>query len=335
MSSGTGRAELLGGSEAMEAVRRFARRASEVEVPVLLAGETGTGKTLLARWIHGKSERAGGPFVAVNCAGVPGSLFESEFFGHRRGAFTGAHADRRGFFELAHGGTLFLDEAGELEAGQQAKLLTVLEDHELRPVGGSRPVRVDVRVVAATSRDLARAVRAGEFRRDLFHRIALLHCVLPPLRSRPEDVEELARHFLGRAARKHGVAEPGLDGAVLDFLRSCPWPGNVRELAHLLEAAVILADGGSLDVECLRRALPPAHTVPDPRPLREEETPPDHRAGRRRGRRYTFHGSPEEEKRMIVEALERCRGNRTRAARELGMARNTLRARLRRYGIQG
>lgn len=324
-TSGDEGLELLGRSEAMEAVRRFARRASEVDVPVLLSGETGTGKSLLARWIHERSPRAGAPFVAVNCAGVPEGLFESEFFGHQRGAFTGAHTDRKGLFEVSEDGTLFLDEVGELHPGQQAKMLTVLEDHELRRVGGSRTVRVDVRVVAATSRDLAGAVTSGAFRRDLFHRIALLHCALPPLRDRPGDLEELAVHFLRLAARKHGLGEPHLDPDALGFLRSRSWPGNVRELAHLLEAALILAGDARLEPDHLRAAVPAPDAAPSPPP----------RPRSRPGRRYTFHGSPEEEKRMIVEALERCRGNRTRAARELGMARNTLRARLRKYGIGG
>lgn len=309
----------------MEAVRTFARRAAEVEVPVLLSGETGTGKSLLARWIHAKGRRAGAQFVAVNCAGVAGGVFESEFFGHQRGAFTGAHADRKGYFEVAEGGTLFLDEVGELHPGQQAKLLTVLEDHELRRVGGSRTVRVDVRVVAATSRDLAGAVTSGAFRRDLFHRIALLHCALPPLRDRPEDLEEVAVHFLRLAARKHGLGEPRLDRDALDFLRSRSWPGNIRELAHCLEAALILAGNARLEPDHLRSAVPAPDVAPSPTP-RSASAP---------GRRYTFHGSPEEERRMIAEALERCRGNRTRAARELGMSRNTLRSRLRRYGIGG
>lgn len=235
--------ELLGRSPAMEELRAFAQRAAEVDVPVLLTGETGTGKTLLARWIHGRSRRADASFVAVNCAAIPDALFESEMFGHRKGAFTGADGDRTGLFTEASGGTLLLDEVAELEPTRQAKLLTVLEDGAVRPVGGRRPEPVDVRVVAATSRDLPAAVADGAFRRDLYHRLALLTWRIPPLREREGDALLLARRLLDRFGRRHGVADPLLSPDASAFVREHAWPGNVRELAHALEAALIL--GGS------------------------------------------------------------------------------------------
>ena len=185
-SDGVSIGSLLGSSQAMEGVRTFARKASQVNVPVLILGETGTGKSLLGRVIHRESPRAPRPYLAINCAGIPDSLFESEFFGHQRGAFTGARDGRRGLLEQAQGGTLFLDEVGELSVPQQAKLLTALEDGEVRRLGGEGTVRVDVRILAATSRDLAREMMEGGFRRELFHRLAVLTCRIPALRARPE-----------------------------------------------------------------------------------------------------------------------------------------------------
>lgn len=231
--------ELLGESPLMVRVRWLIARASEVEVPVLITGETGTGKSLTARLIHAHSARRGARLVPVNCSGIPDGLFESEFFGHRRGAFTGAVENRRGLFEVADGGTLFLDEVAELPRPQQAKLLTVLEDHEVRRVGDERVRALNVRVLSATSRDLAKAVPAGRFRADLFHRIAVLCIAMPPLRERPEDVLVLARMLLEGLVEKYGVRTKTLPVRVEEVLTRYSWPGNVRELAHVLEAAAI------------------------------------------------------------------------------------------------
>lgn len=324
---------LLGSSPALDSVRRLLKRAAAVDVPVVLEGETGTGKSLAARWIHHRSRRGHRPFVSVNCAGIPEGLFESELFGHRKGAFTGAVESRSGLFEAASGGTLFLDEVGELPKGQQAKLLTVLEEARVRRVGDVEPRDVDVRVVAATSRDLGRAVRERTFRADLFHRLAVLRCALPPLRDRGDDLELLAREFLGALGAKH-LSRPGtLTPAALERLRAHPWPGNVRELAHVLEAALILAGRRRLD----RRHLEEVLHAPSPEvgedspapggPEREDRETPEGQG------RYSFYGTEEEERAMIVEALERFRGNRTRTAEQLGMSRNTLRKRMREYGI--
>ena len=247
--------ELLGRSAAMAELRAFAARAAEVDAPVLLTGETGTGKTLVARWIHARSRRSEAPFVAVNCAAIPDALFESELFGHRRGAFTGADRDRPGLFAEASGGTLLLDEVAELEPSRQAKLLTALEDGAVRPVGAARPEPVDVRIVAATSRDLPRAVREGTFRRDLYHRLALLTWTLPPLRERGEDALVLARRLLDRFGHRHGVADPRLTPAAAAFIRGHGWPGNIRELAHALEAALILGAGPEVDGNVLEAVV--------------------------------------------------------------------------------
>jgi two-component system response regulator AtoC len=312
-------ARILGTSEGAEAVRAFGRRAAAVDAPVLLTGESGTGKGLLARAIHDGSARARRPFVAVNCAGIPESLFESEFFGHRRGAFTGAVGSRRGLFEQAHGGTLFLDEIGELPPPLQAKLLTAIEDGEIRPLGGERAVRVDVRLIAASGVDLELAVREGRFRRDLYHRLLVLSCRLPPLRERAGDIEYLARHFLHAAAARYGRPVRAIAPAALARLRAHAWPGNIRELSHAIEAAVLAADGDRIEPT----HLPPTLLAPPP-PVEPEPAAPG---------RYSFYGSPDDERRRIQEALRRYRGNKTRAAAALGMARNTLRIKLRTLGI--
>ena len=315
---------LVGNGSAMGAVRRFVARAAGVDAPVLLLGETGTGKSLLARVIYTGSPRVQGPFVAVNCAAVPEPLFESELFGHRRGTFTGAHEDRAGLVELAHRGTILLDEIGDLLGGQQAKLLTVIEESEVRPVGARRPVRVDVRVMSATSCDLERRIEESTFRRDLFHRLALLAIRLPPLRERAEDVPLLAAHFLTAAAARHCFACPRLDDAAVRLLTEHGWPGNVRELGHAVEAALILDEGGrfaeSLATVLAGRASSASDADPtnaSPRPARSGSDP--------RPRRYSFYGSGDDERLRIRAALDQCGGNRTRVARELGMSRNTLR----------
>lgn len=310
----------------MASARRLVQRAAQVGAPILLLGETGTGKSLVARVIHDAGSR--NPFVPVNCAAIPEALFESELFGHRRGSFTGASEDRVGLIESAHGGTLLLDEVGDLPPAQQAKLLMVIEDGEIRAVGARSARRVDVRMISATSLDLRDRVEKGAFRRDLFHRIALLTVRLPPLRERLEDVPALADHFLGQACARLGVPRGDVPASCLGRLGRYAWPGNVRELAHALEAALILA-GGLASRARFEEALDGvlgaglAH--------REE---PDLAVPRDADRdRYSFFGSPDDEIRSIRETLARCRGNRTRAARELGMSRNTLRDRMRRYGI--
>lgn len=214
-------------------------------VSVLIEGESGTGKEVVARAIHASGSRKNGPFVAVNCAGIPETLLESEMFGYEKGAFTGATQRRAGKFEAAHGGTLFLDEVGELPKALQAKLLRVLQDHTFQRVGGNEPIFVDVRILSATNRDLMGEVRQGAFRDDLFYRLSVFPVRLPPLRDRPEDVPILAQHFLKRFAKEEGKVLTGLDASAIDELRIHPWPGNVRELENVVRHAVILAREGS------------------------------------------------------------------------------------------
>jgi DNA-binding NtrC family response regulator len=325
---------LLGSSQAMREVRAFARKAAGVNVPVLVLGETGTGKSLLGKIIHQESVRASSPYLAINCAGIPDSLFESEFFGHQKGAFTGAGSSRRGILEQAQGGCLFMDEIGELSPQQQAKLLTALEEGEVRRLGGEGVVRVDVRIMAATSRDLPREVKGGGFRRDLFHRLAVLICRVPPLRERREDIPLLARRLLRKHGKKHGRPEATFSPEVLNYLGARPWPGNIRELSHLLEAALIMSGGETLGVEDLR-ALESMSGGPVDNP---EEYPATAEASeessRTNGGRYAFLGTEDQEREAIRSALARAGGNKSRAARELGMARNTLRAKIRAYGLQ-
>lgn len=312
--------EVLGESAAAEAIRDFGRRAARVDAPALLTGESGTGKGLLARLIHADSDRARGPFVAVNCAGVPESLFESEFFGHSRGAFTGAQHAHRGLLEQADGGTLFLDEVGELAPSLQAKLLTALEDGEFRRLGGERVVRVDSRLIAATSTDLDHEVARGAFRRDLYHRLLVLAFRLPALRDRDSDVDLFMRHALTRFSARYARSGLRLDAAAGARLRSLSWPGNIRELTHAIEAAVLACDGACIEMRHLPASLFTTSSV---------LTAPIPDAVPRVRRRYSFHGTPAEERRQIHDALRRCDGNKTRAAADLGMTRNTLRSKLR------
>jgi DNA-binding NtrC family response regulator len=307
---------IIGSSRAAAQIRDFARLAAGVDAPVLITGETGTGKGVLAAAIHHGSRRHRGRFVAINCAGVPESLFESEFFGHARGAFTGAHQARRGLFEQAHSGTLFLDELGELSLPLQAKLLTAMEQGEVRRLGSEAPLAVDVRLIAATGADLDAAVAAGSFRLDLLHRLLVLAFHLPPLRERGPDILLLARHFLCTFAARHGKPVGDLHPATMRLVERHPWPGNIRQLAHAMEAAVLLSRGPLIGPGDLPARIMQQGSAAQPPPSR-----------------YSFYGSPAEERRRIVDALRMQAGNLTRAARALGMARNTLRTRMRQLRI--
>ncbi len=326
----------------MEKARRFASTAARVKVPVLILGETGTGKSLLGRVIHAESPRARGPYQAINCAGVPDTLFESEFFGYQRGAFTGARDGRRGVMEQAHRGSLFLDEVGELSLPQQAKLLTALEDGEIRRLGGEGTIRIDARILAASARPLPGDVQCGRFRRDLFHRLAVLSHRLSPLRSRREDIPLLSGNLLRMHERRHRRSSGGLSQECLSFLQAQEWPGNVRELSHVLEAALILAEDGPITTRILQAARVTGDgwdagmgPVEGGGEAEGEEALSSKSRSMDQGRsRYAFSGTAEEERKMIRSVLERCRGNRSLAARELGMSRGTLRNRLRRYAME-
>ena len=291
---------------------RTARRVAASSATLLIQGESGTGKELLARVVHEESGRE--PFVAVNCAAIPENLLESELFGHEKGAFTGAIGRRIGRFERAHAGTLFLDEIGDMSPSMQAKILRVLQEHEVERVGGSRPVPVDVRVLAATNRDLAAEVAAGRFREDLYYRLAVVVVHLPPLRERGGDVEALARHFMAHFARRHGRAVEEIAPDAMALLRAYRWPGNVRQLGNVIEGSLLVADGPILLPEhlppTLRAAAEDADSVAAPGehllPLREMERLHIHRA------------------------LIRTGDNLVQAAELLGIHRNTLRDKLRR-----
>ena len=310
---------IVGGSEAVLAVLRQVRKVAPQRTSVLVTGESGTGKELVARAIHELSPRAAAPFVAVNCGAIPAELLESELFGHAKGAFTDAVRAKKGLAAEADGGTLFLDELGELPLPLQPKLLRFLQEGEVRPVGETRTQVVDVRVVAATARNLAEAARAGRFREDLYWRLAVVEVRLPPLRERPEDVEPLARHFLGRyAALRPELAGLRFGAEALDALRAHHWPGNVRELMHAVERAVVLADGPEIREEDLPEAVraPPAAGAPPPGDLSVK-----------RGIRAL-------EERLIREALARTEGNRTRAAELLDLSYRALLYKIKEYGVE-
>ena len=284
---------------------------------VLITGESGTGKELIARHIHEASPRVDKPFVAVNCAAIPESLLESELFGHARGAFTGAIAERQGLFEEAHEGTLFLDELGDLPVPLQVKLLRALQEGEVRRVGDNASRSIDVRLVAATARDLEADVAEGRFRADLYYRINVVRIHLPALRERSEDIPELVRHFVDRFNRRLGLHVTGVTAGAMRALVEYPWPGNVRELENVVERAMVLTDGPQLDMQQL-----PTLAAPSVRP--EGASPLDLSVKRR---------TEELERALIKEALERTRGNRTRAAKLLDLSHRALLYKIRDYGL--
>src|SRR5215831_21204185 len=236
--------ELLGDSSAMESLRQLIRKVARTQATVLIAGESGTGKELVARALYRESPRATAPFIKLNCAAIPENLIESEFFGHEKGAFTGAINKREGRFELAHSGTILLDEISEISPTVQAKLLRVLQEREFERVGGNRTIKVDVRVLATTNRDLQKSVERQEFRQDLYYRLNVFPILVPPLRRRKDDIADLARSFLSRIARRSGSQPPVLSPQALKVLHAYEWPGNVRELQNVMERAVILIEPG-------------------------------------------------------------------------------------------
>ncbi len=312
---------IIGRSAAMLEVLQTIRQVAPTRATVLIEGESGTGKEMIAHAIHGLSPRREGPFVAVHCAALAPTLLESELFGHERGAFTGATERRIGRFEMADGGTLFLDEIGEISPTIQVKILRVIEEHRFERVGGSRPIDVDVRLVAATNRDLKRMVGEGTFREDLFFRLHVVAIRLPPLRDRREDIPLLTAHFVEELAAQNGRAPPKLSPAVLDAFNAYPWPGNVRELRNVVERMVVLARSDVLDVADLPpelRTAAPASTVgvgpPAPAPLDG----------------ITL---AEAERRMIEQALAAAGGNRAEAARRLGISRRTIHRKIEEYGL--
>jgi Nif-specific regulatory protein len=311
LGSGAPLAGLVGESEAMRRLAGLVERVAVADVPVLVLGESGVGKELVARAVHALSPRRERPFVSENCGAIPEPLLESTLFGHVRGAFTGADRARTGLFEAADGGTLLLDEIGEMSPAIQAKFLRVLEGHPFERVGGSAAVQVDVRVVAATNRNLEDAVAAGGFRRDLYFRLQVVEIVVPPLRRRAEDVEAIARHFLQRFAAETGRRIRGFTPEALEAMRTYQWPGNIRELRNCVERAVVLSQGEWIDVQ----DMPLSHLAP----------PGD--SGRQSlGRSAAFVPATieEVERRHVTATLEAVGGNKTKAAALLGIERSTL-----------
>jgi len=313
---------LVGGSESMQRVFRSIRRVAGSRSTVLIRGESGTGKELAARALHERGPRRRGPFVAVNCAGIPETLMESELFGHERGAFTDARERRLGRFEQASGGTLFLDEIGELPAAVQGTLLRVLQERRVDRVGGTRPVEVDVRVVAATHRDLEHDVAAGRFRADLFYRINVVPLHLPPLRERPGDIRQLAEHFLAPGQRENDRPPKRLASETLALLERYPWPGNVRELANAMEHAMALAEGEALEPEDL------------PEAVRHAARGAELREAARAGVLGLDGAVAHFERELLREALDLAGWNQTRAASELRITRRALKLKMDRHGLK-
>ncbi|GMR12956.1 MAG: sigma-54 dependent transcriptional regulator [Gemmatimonadota bacterium] len=313
---------LIGRSFAMrrvaETITRLALRGSPATV--LVQGETGTGKDLVARAIHARGPRQDKPFIAVNCTALPESLVESELFGHQAGAFTDAREEKRGLFELAHGGTLLLDEVGDMPKAAQAKLLSVLETHVLRRVGGLRDIPIDVHVIAATNRDLEALVGAGEFREDLFYRLSVVSVHVPPLRERREDIAPLALHFLASLCLEMGLPTRRLSPDALRSMEAYDWPGNGRQLRNLLERILLLDDRETVELA----SLPPEFRVA---------------AGIAGDAGHSFVLPPDGvdletvERDLILQALERTGGNKTRSARLLGLSRDTFRYRVEKHGL--
>jgi two-component system NtrC family response regulator len=310
---------IVGSSSGLRAFMDDLDRAAASDATVLILGESGTGKELAARALHARSGRADGPFVVVNCAAIPENLIESELFGHRRGAFTGAIEERKGKFELAHRGTLFLDEVGELPPALQPRLLRVLQEGEVDKIGAEHPVRVDVRLVAATHGDLAARIKQGTFREDLYYRLNVIPLRLPPLRERREDLPALVEHFLVKHAKRHGRAVPRVEPAAFKRLERYDWPGNVRELENLIERLVVLSRS-----ESIREADLPEFLLSAGAGLG--------------GIRMVV---PQEgvsleavERGLLEEALRRCEGNHSRAARFLDLSRQTLLYRLKKFGLR-
>jgi DNA-binding NtrC family response regulator len=303
-------------SQQMLGVFAFIERLARYPTTALVTGESGTGKELVARALHNLSPLRDRPFVVCNCTTLAPSLLESELFGHLRGAFTGADRDRKGLFEAAHGGTIFLDEIGELPLGVQVKLLRVLENREIKRIGSPDPIRVDIRVIAATNRDLDEMVRAGTFRDDLYYRLNVGAIHLPALRNRPEDVEPLVHHFIGVFNQKLGRNVSGGTPQLLEIFMRYPWPGNVRELANVIERAMVVCKGSTIMPE----HLPPHLFETRPVAVGEAAEMPD----------LSLEAA---EREQILRALQASGGKRIEAARRLGLSRRTLYRKLSRYGI--
>jgi two-component system response regulator PilR (NtrC family) len=332
--------QLIGHAPSMDRLREMILRVARSQAPVHISGESGTGKELVARMIHGSGPRSEGPFVPVNCGAIPSELMESEFFGHKRGSFTGAVTDKIGLIPSAEGGTLFLDEVADLPLHMQVKLLRVIQEKTVRPIGEQREAAIDVRILSATHKSLGDLVTQARFREDLFYRINVIELRVPPLRERAEDIPNLADAIIHRLARRLGAEPPALTPAAIELLQAFSFPGNVRELENVLERALALCNGGRIDASDLQlRAVPrpengPALSPEAVMPRRAAAAPnnPEPAAGAGRG------GLGEQledvERAAIVKALEQARYNKTAAAKALGMTFRALRYRIKKLGIE-
>ncbi len=329
---------LIAHDAAMKAVIALADQVAASDASILITGESGVGKEVMARYMHQKSRRADKPFISVNCAAIPENLLESELFGHEKGAFTGALARRIGKFEEANGGTLLLDEISEMDGRLQAKLLRAIQEREIDRVGGSKPVRVDIRILATSNRDLAQCVKAGTFREDLLYRLNVVNLRLPPLRERPGDILVLAEHFVRKYAAANGVSAKPLSAEARRRLAGCRWPGNVRELENAMHRAVLLSAGEEIDEAAIR--------LPDGQPMAQGYAAPTadlaaqaaSRAAQAVGGEVSaFVGQTvaEVEQSLILGTLVHCLGNRTHAANILGISIRTLRNKLKEYSEAG
>jgi DNA-binding NtrC family response regulator len=316
----------------MQAVIGMADQIAPSDASILITGESGVGKEVIARYVHQKSRRASRPFISVNCAAIPENLLESELFGHEKGAFTGAVARRIGKFEEANGGTLLLDEISEMDARLQAKLLRAIQEREIDRVGGAKPVKVDIRILATSNRDLVQAVREGTFREDLLYRLNVVNLRIPSLRDRPGDVLALAEFFVRKYAAANGAPERPLSAEAKRRLASHRWPGNVRELENAMHRAVLLANGAEIEEDAIR--------LPDGQPFAAAD--PHARAAQAASlaaetasRSYVGQTVAAVEQQLIIDTLEHCLGNRTHAANILGISIRTLRNKLKEYTEAG
>lgn len=328
-------AGILGSSPALRAVLDQVRQIAGLDEtpPVLITGETGTGKGLVARTLHNSGPRAAKPFIDINCTALPSNLMEAELFGYERGAFTDAKESKIGLFEAAEGGFLFLDEVGDLELSLQGKLLRAIEERTVRRVGGIRDRKIDVRILAATNRNLEQEVQLNRFRSDLYFRLAVILLHLPPLRERGEDTLVLADHFVRQFSAKYGKDVRRIDARAREVLLSYPWPGNVRELSHVIERAVLWSREATLNVEHLSVAAPMS-AASDALPARVEERPSGGPAGAAEPVNIEGSDLTQVERSMIERAMRDAGGNQTRAAQRLGISRDTLRYRLKKFGLQ-
>lgn len=334
-AAGEAREALVGNSRVMQGIYKEIGRIASKPVNILVRGETGTGKELIARAIYQHSDRAKNPFIAINCAAIPETLLESELFGHERGAFTGAEARRIGRFEQADHGTIFLDEIGDMTPGTQVKLLRVLQEKTLQRLGGKETIAVDVRVIAATHRDLESAIRENQFREDLYYRLSVVVIHLPPLRKRPEDIPELVNYFLWRYAAELGVQSPSIQPEAVEFLREQNWPGNVRELENVVRKVLLLAQGYTIGMEHVRAALARNGLPVEAASQTLRDYVGQLLAAAERGELADIHSRLLQvaERELFSQAIELAQGNQAKAARWVGVSRLTMREKLLQFGI--